>query len=201
MCARFIFSILPTVYEFDLHISALVVLYKARYSCDMTPGESHSSNPSPSVIERSVDGSINFWDDTAELAYGYSRLQAVGSRSHDLLQTVFPCPLSDINDQLLKSQHWEGELIHTVKDGVRVKVLSRWQLYRDPDTGAARVREINDCMKPIAPETAYLSPDSRAIRSRYMVMLKWLCLPLAILATYYVFLFLTHELPVAPLLE
>jgi hypothetical protein len=49
-------------------------------------------------------------------------------------------------------------LIHTVRDGTRVKVLSRWELYKDEHDGSlARPREINEGFVPPDPESAHLA--------------------------------------------
>ncbi len=112
----------------------------------------------PTII-RDIHGNIADWNTAAEKRYGFSKGQAVGTVSHRLLRTVFPCPLSKINEELLESNSWTGELIHTVRDGARVKVLSRWELYFD-EQGKPKVREINDSFLPVEPETAQLSVPS-----------------------------------------
>jgi signal transduction histidine kinase len=55
----------------------------------------------------------------------------VGRISHELLRTEFPAPLASIKDQLVRSRQWEGELIHTSRDGSRVTVTSRWVVQAD----------------------------------------------------------------------
>ena len=51
--------------------------------------------------------------------------------SHDLLKTVFPQPLVEIESQVYESSHWEGELVHRRRDGTEVIVSSRWALRKD----------------------------------------------------------------------
>ncbi len=49
-----------------------------------------------SVMTRTLDGKINFWNRRAEQLYGWSKEEAIGKVSHDLLQTQFPKPLAEI---------------------------------------------------------------------------------------------------------
>jgi C4-dicarboxylate-specific signal transduction histidine kinase len=55
----------------------------------------------------------------------------LGKISHQLLHTVFPLPLEAIKDQLVSTGRWEGELVHTKRDGSTVVVASRWSLQKD----------------------------------------------------------------------
>ena len=62
---------------------------------------------------------------------------------HELLRTIFPAPLQDIDQELLRMDIWEGELEHTRIDGAKVIVSSRWSLSRD-DAGQPIVMETNN---------------------------------------------------------
>jgi light-regulated signal transduction histidine kinase (bacteriophytochrome) len=66
-----------------------------------------------------------------------------GKRSHELLRTIFPAPLQDIDQELLRMDIWEGELEHTRIDGAKVIVATRWSLSRD-DAGQPIVMETNN---------------------------------------------------------
>jgi PAS domain S-box-containing protein len=83
------------------------------------------------VVVRDKQDAITFWNRGAEQLYGWTREEALGKISHTLLKTVFAEPRKTIDDLMLRSGHWEGELINTRKDGSLVTVASRWSMQRD----------------------------------------------------------------------
>jgi PAS domain S-box-containing protein len=82
------------------------------------------------ILVTDMNRVISYWNRGAEELYGWKREEAVGKVSHQLLQTIFPVALDDINEQLSRTGRWEGELIHTKRDGSKVVVASRWSLQR-----------------------------------------------------------------------
>ena len=94
-----------------------------------------------SVMTRTAEGIINFWNHSAEKLYGWRKEEAIGRISHDLLQTQFSQPLEEIQSELVRNGRWEGKLVHTTRDGGRVVVESRWTL--DLKGQAEAVVEIN----------------------------------------------------------
>lgn len=96
------------------------------------------------IFVRQLSGKIQYWNKGASELYGYSREEATGSRSHDLLRTVFPEPLDRIMEQLLRKERWSGELIHTRKDGRQIVVSSRWALDRDAAGNPQNILETNN---------------------------------------------------------
>jgi hypothetical protein len=70
--------------------------------------------------------------------------QAVGKVSHKLTQTIFPARLEEINAELFRTGRWEGELIHTKRDGTQVTVASRWALQRDEQGNRIAILETNN---------------------------------------------------------
>jgi len=73
-----------------------------------------------------------------------TRDEAVGQVSHRLMQTIFTAPLEEITAELNSSGRWEGELIHTRRDGTQVVVASRWALQLDGQGKPVAVLETNN---------------------------------------------------------
>jgi len=57
---------------------------------------------------------------------------------------IFPAPLEDITAELIREGRWEGEIIHTRRDGTKVVVASRWSLQRDEQGRPAATLETNN---------------------------------------------------------
>src|SRR5689334_21957362 len=71
-------------------------------------------------------GAIRYWNRGAERLYGWSIEEALGKISNRLLRTKFPEPLSKIESTLARDEHWEGELVHTSREGAQIVVSTRW---------------------------------------------------------------------------
>jgi PAS domain S-box-containing protein len=76
--------------------------------------------------------------------YGWKTDEALDKITHTLLQTQFPRPLEEIKARLFADNHWEGELVHTRKDGERIVVASHWVLHRDEHDKPKAVLEVNN---------------------------------------------------------
>jgi PAS domain S-box-containing protein len=96
------------------------------------------------VFVRDVDDVITYWNKGAEALYGWRRDEAVGKVSHELLRTRFPAALQDVNAELLRTGRWEGELVHTTRDGRQLTLASRWSLQRDEGGRAVGVLEAHN---------------------------------------------------------
>jgi PAS domain S-box-containing protein len=96
------------------------------------------------IFARDMNDVITYWNRGAEELYGWKKEEAIGKISHELTQTVFPAPLEEINETLLRSDRWEGELIHTKRDGSKVVVASRWSLQRDERGAPLAILETNN---------------------------------------------------------
>lgn len=88
-------------------------------------------------------GAISFWNRGSEELYGWQRSEVLGRTPQAVLQTQFPRPLAEINAELVRTRRWEGELVHTRRDGVAVVVNSRWALQVDTDGLPFAVLAIN----------------------------------------------------------
>jgi two-component system sensor histidine kinase/response regulator len=95
------------------------------------------------IMMRDLSGKILFWNKGAEEMYGYSKEQALGTIAHTLLGTIFPKPQVEIEAEFLEKERWEGELEHTLQDGTRIVVASRWVLQRDGSGLPIEVMESN----------------------------------------------------------
>jgi PAS domain S-box-containing protein len=95
------------------------------------------------VMVRDIQGHIVLWNSGAEKLYGYTREEAIGQTSHELLQTQFPEPLEQIEERVTRTGTWEGELIHRKRDNSRIIVSSLWVLHRDAQGNPLRILEAN----------------------------------------------------------
>jgi PAS domain S-box-containing protein len=96
------------------------------------------------IIVRDSNDVITYWNHGSEELYGWTKEEAVGKVTHDLLRTRFPTPLEDILRELAAVGRWEGELVHTKRDGSKVTVASRWSLQKDEGGRRLRTMETND---------------------------------------------------------
>jgi PAS domain S-box-containing protein len=95
------------------------------------------------IFVRDGGDHVTYWNKAATELYGFTREEAMGRVTHELLQTEFPTQLGMINEQLRRDERWSGELVHTRKDGTKVIVVSRWVLDRKADGNALRILETN----------------------------------------------------------
>lgn len=169
---------------------------KKQYALD---GASSISSIAP-VIVRDISGNISSWNHAAERSYGWSKAEALGNVSHHLLETVFPESLEEINNQLLESGTWKGELIHSLSDGTRVRVRSRWELVQDKNSGPAEIVEINHNFEKISPESAHFSepPFLEKLYDLSRNKRTWLAVLLAIIVIVEIIIEFTNKSPSIP---
>jgi PAS domain S-box-containing protein len=98
---------------------------------------------SAQVFVRDMHSRVVFWPKGAEKLYGFTRQEAVGVLSHDLFDTKFPESLEMVEKKLFETGMWEGELIHTRRDGSIIVVSSAWVLHRDKQGQPIRILETN----------------------------------------------------------
>ena len=94
------------------------------------------------ILVWEVDGVIRFWNRGAASLYGFTRDEAVGRVSHELLHTAgLAGPVSLVIAALVRDGRWEGELRHTARDGRQFTVETRMVLVTE--NGRRLVLEAN----------------------------------------------------------
>lgn len=96
------------------------------------------------IIVRDMLSRITYWNRGAAAMYGWSQAEALGQQAHVLLQTQFPKSLSEIEAEISRSDHWEGELTNVRRDGTMLTVASRWALQRDSEGQPIAILELNN---------------------------------------------------------
>jgi len=76
---------------------------------------------------------ITFWGQGAQTLYGYSRREALGRPSQELLATQFPESLAACLTAIRLSSYWQGELVYTARDGRQIATESRMSLLQGDD--------------------------------------------------------------------
>lgn len=81
------------------------------------------------IIVVSDDFRINSWNQGAVALFGYTREEAIGKHSWQLLQTSFRVPREEILATLASQGEWVGLLDKTTRSGKRVTVSTRFHSY------------------------------------------------------------------------
>jgi PAS domain S-box-containing protein len=98
---------------------------------------------SDTIVVRDLDDRIIYWNRGAQHLYGYTKQEAIGEVTHQLLKTGFPQPPQTIMARLMQEGHWEGELTHVRRDGSLLSVASRWTVQKASADSPARIIEMN----------------------------------------------------------
>ena len=133
-------------------IISLAVIVVATYLSLRTKAANAALRDSAALVDlthdtmfvRDMNDVITFWNRAAEALYGWSRDEATGSVTHELLRTVFPTPLKDIMQTISRTGYWEGELFHSKRDGTTATVASRWSMQRDGGGRPIAILETNN---------------------------------------------------------
>jgi PAS domain S-box-containing protein len=112
------------------------------------------------ILVRLADGRITYWNAGAERLYGWTKEEALGKSTQELIRTEFPMDVSSI----FALDRWEGELRQQRRDGSKVIVASRWTTLRDSDGTPVAWLEINtDITARMSAEDAARSLSARIL--------------------------------------
>ena len=98
---------------------------------------------SPDRLIRTIEGRITFWSPGMQRRYGFTRQDARGQTSHQLLRTTFPQTLQKIEATLVHRNSWSGGLIHHHADGNAVMTANHWQMHRNSSDQVWLVTEVH----------------------------------------------------------
>jgi len=94
------------------------------------------------IIVRDLEHRIQFWNQSAERIYGWTRAEVMGQSVKHLLYSDTTTFLAAVS-QVLEADEWTGELEQLTKDGKRVVVIGRWSLVRDDNGEPKAILAIN----------------------------------------------------------
>lgn len=119
------------------------------------------------TIIQKLDGTILLWNSGAEALYGWSREEAVGRRSHELLRTELPLPFEKIQAELLERGQWSGEFRQRRRDGSAIWVASYWALHRNAAGEPVSVVKVNNDITELKRTTEALRTSEATARSLF----------------------------------
>jgi PAS domain S-box-containing protein len=93
------------------------------------------------IFVRDMSDIITYWNRGAQELYGWTAEQAIGKHAHQLLRTVFPVSLEEIQTELLSTSRWEGELEKTKADGTPLVKFTRTRSQPEIEIGATEKRK------------------------------------------------------------
>jgi PAS domain S-box-containing protein len=125
------------------------------------------------LVRDANDDRIILWNRGAKEFYGWTKEEALGRSSQELLQTEFPKSQEEIQAEILAEGHWEGELTHTCRDGTRVTVASHQVLHRNERGEPTAILETNNDItdrkqaeRRLAEHALRLSTSEDALRAK-----------------------------------
>lgn len=122
------------------------------------------------IVVRDSHDRVRYWNRGAKELYGWTAEEAEGKVTHTLLSSIFPQPIEQIVAILKNEGRWEGEILHSRKDGKHLTVMSRWALFHDSETGGEWVLETNtDITKRKAAE-AELQKAAEVLQQRVGIL-------------------------------
>ncbi len=119
------------------------------------------------TIIQSFDGTILYWNSGAEAMYGWSKQEALGSKSHELLNTELPVPLEKIQAELLARGEWSGEFRQSRRDGSEIWIAGHWTLRRDAGGNPVSVAKVNNDITELRRSRDALRISEATVRSLF----------------------------------
>jgi PAS domain S-box-containing protein len=123
------------------------------------------------IIIWEMDGrGILYWNRAAEMLYGYSREQAQGRVTHELLKTELAGGVDELETRLARYGVWVGDITHTCADGRRVEVEGRLSLLSQAHSPALILEVNRDVTDRNRAEAARRSMEAqlRRVRSHFV---------------------------------
>jgi PAS domain S-box-containing protein len=119
------------------------------------------------IIIWEMDGrGILYWNRAAEMLYGYSREQAHGRVTHELLKTELAGGVDELETRLARYGVWVGDITHTRADGRRVEVEGRLSLLSQAHSPALILEVNRDVTDRNRAEAARRSMEAQLRRLR-----------------------------------
>ncbi|CAB3809136.1 Adaptive-response sensory-kinase SasA [Paraburkholderia ultramafica] len=84
-----------------------------------------------SVTVRDISDVITYWNRGAETLFGWKKDEALGKMSRSLLRSRYPVAFDEIKRTVLEIGYWEGEVVHTAKNGSVLAAESRCSVLRN----------------------------------------------------------------------
>ena len=100
------------------------------------------------VLVRDMAGRTRFMNHVAEELYGWKNEEAIGAVTHDLLKTQFPQSAERSTAALWGQGFWEGEVVHTTKQGKRIVEASQQAMLQEGGRPVA-ILEVNRVLEAV----------------------------------------------------
>lgn len=85
------------------------------------------------ILVRDLNGSISFWNQGAEVLYGWTLDEALGQNADQLLYKDSLSQEDDIQESFMRQGSWFGERQQVTKMDKDITVMSRWTLVRNEE--------------------------------------------------------------------